>query len=51
MVKKKKLTLTGIAKKSIQNIELAKTQSKNTVVIEKKRSRISNKESFAARPF
>ena len=34
--KKTKLTLTGIAKKSIKNIELAKTQSKNTVVIEKK---------------
>jgi len=26
---KKKLTLSGIAKKSIENIELAKTQSKN----------------------
>ena len=37
--KKTKLTLSGIAKKSIQNIELAKTQSKNSVVIEKKTSR------------
>ena len=37
--KKTKLTLSGIAKKSIENIELAKTQSKNTVVIEKKTSR------------
>ena len=45
--KKTKLTLTGIAKKSIQNIELAKTQSKNTVVIEKKTSRFSNKGSFS----
>ena len=45
--KKTKLTLSGIAKKSIQNIELAKTQSKNTVVIEKKTSRFSNKESFS----
>ena len=33
--KKTKLTLSGIAKKSIENIELAKTQSKNSVVIEK----------------
>ena len=31
--KKIKLTLSGIAKKSIQNIELAKTQSKNSVGI------------------
>ena len=45
--KKTKLTLTGIAKKSIQNIELAKTQSKNTVVIEKKTNRFSNKGSFS----
>ena len=45
--KKTKLTLTGIAKKSIQNIELAKTQSKNTVVIEKKTNRFSNKKSFS----
>ena len=44
--KKTKLTLTGIAKKSIQNIELAKTQSKNTVVIEKKTSRFVGKSSF-----
>ena len=35
--KKTKLTLSGIAKKSIENIELAKTQSKNTVVIQKKK--------------
>ena len=45
--KKTKLTLSGIAKKSIQNIELAKTQSKNTVVIEKKPNRFSNKGSFS----
>ena len=36
--KKTKLTLSGIAKKSIENIELAKTQSKNSVVIEKKQT-------------
>ena len=34
--KKSKLTLSGIAKKSIKNIELAKTKSKNSVIIEKK---------------
>ena len=44
--KKIKLTLSGIAKKSIENIELAKTQSKNTVVIEKKTSRFGIKSSF-----
>jgi len=41
--KKTKLTLSGIAKKSIKNIELAKTQSKNAVVIEKKTSRFTKK--------
>ena len=41
--KKTKLTISGIAKKSIENIELAKTQSKNSVVIEKKTSRFGNK--------
>ena len=44
--KKIKLTLSGIAKKSIENIEFAKTQSKNTVVIEKKTSRFGGKSSF-----
>ena len=39
--KKTKLTLSGVAKKSIDNIELAKTQSKNSVVIEKKPSKFS----------
>ena len=34
--KKTKLTISGNAKKSIGNIELAKTQNKNSVVIEKK---------------
>ena len=41
--KKTKLTISGIAKKSIKNIELAKTQGKNSVVIEKKSNRFSNK--------
>ncbi len=44
--KKTKLTLSGIAKKSIKNIELAKTQSKNSVVIAKKPTRFSNKSRF-----
>jgi translation initiation factor IF-2 len=32
--KKTKLTISGTAKKSIKNIEIAKTQGKNSVVIE-----------------
>ena len=36
MEKKTKLTISGSAKKSIKNIEIAKTQGKNSVVIEKK---------------
>ena len=44
--KKTKLTLSGIAKKSIENIELAKTQSKNSVVIEKKPNRFPSRGSF-----
>ena len=43
--KKTKLTLSGIAKKSIENIELAKTQSKYSVVIEKKPNKFSPKTS------
>ena len=45
--KKTKLTLSGIAKKSIKNIELAKTQSKHSVVIEKKPSKFAPKGSFS----
>ena len=37
--KKSKLTLSGIANKTIKNIELAKTKSKNSVIIEKKTSK------------
>ena len=44
--KKTKLTLSGIAKKSIDNIELAKTQSKNSVVIEKKPSKFTPRGNF-----
>ena len=35
MEKKTKLTITGSAKKSIKNIEIAKTQGKNSVFIDK----------------
>ena len=35
MEKKTKLTISGVASKSIKNIEIAKTQGKNSVVIEK----------------
>ena len=45
--KKTKLTLSGIAKKSIENIELAKTQSKNAVVIEKKPSKFAPRGNFS----
>ena len=45
--KKTKLTLSGIAKKSIENIELAKTQSKNSVVIEKKPSKFTPRGNFS----
>ena len=44
--KKTKLTLSGIAKKSIDNIELAKTQSKNSVVIEKKPNKFAPRGNF-----
>ncbi len=44
--KKIKLTISGIAKKSIENIEFAKTQGKNSVVIEKKPNRFANRSSF-----
>ncbi len=43
MEKKTKLTISGSAKKSIKNIELAKTQGKNSTLIEKKASRSVNK--------
>ena len=34
--KKLKLTISGSSKKTINNIELAKSKNKNSVVIEKK---------------
>ena len=41
MEKKTKLTISGIAKKSIKNIEIAKTQGKNSRIIEKKSNKFS----------
>ena len=43
MEKKTKLKISGIAKKSIQNIEKAKTQGKNSVIIEKQSNKFTNK--------
>ena len=46
MEKKTKLTISGGAKKSIRNIEIAKTQGTNSRVIEKKTNKFSNKGAF-----
>ena len=43
MEKKTKLTISGSAKKSIKNIEIAKTQGKNAVLIEKQTGKFSNR--------
>ncbi len=43
MEKKTKLTISGSAKKTIRNIEIAKTQGKNSVVIEKQTGKFSNR--------
>ncbi len=43
MEKKTKLTISGSAKKSIKNIEIAKTQDKNSVVIEKQTGKFSSR--------
>ena len=45
--KKLKLTISGSSKKTINNIELAKSQGKNSVVIEKKSNRFGSKPSFS----
>ncbi len=50
MEKKTKLTISaGTAKKSIKNIEIAKTQGKNSVVIEKQSNKFSSR-SGSSRP-
>ena len=43
MEKKAKLTVSGSTKKSIKNIEIAKTQGKNSIVIEKQTGKFSSK--------
>ncbi len=45
--KKLKLSISGDSKKTINSIEQAKSQSKNTVVIEKRPPRFGNKSSFS----
>ena len=49
MEKKTKLTISGTAKKSFKNIEIAKTQGKNSVVIEKQPSKFTSR-SGSSRP-
>ena len=41
--KKTKLTISGSAKKTIKNIEIARTQGKHSVVIEKSKSNFQKK--------
>ena len=45
--KKLKLSISGASKKTINSIEQAKSQSKNTVVIEKRSSRFGSKPNFS----
>ena len=51
--KKTKLTLSGNLKKSISNIERAKTQGKNSVFIERKNTKIAGRKPFSSpgKPF
>ena len=49
MEKKTKLTISGSAKKSFKNIEIAKTQNKNSVVIDKQLNKFPNR-SGSSRP-
>ena len=44
--KKLKLSITGKSKKAIDNIELAKSHGKNSVIIEKKNTKFGSKPSF-----
>ncbi len=45
--KKLKLTISGSLKKTINNIKVAKSQGKNSVIIEKKTGQFSSKSSFS----
>ena len=47
--KKTKLTISGNTKKPIKNIELARNQNKNSVIIEKKTGKFSNRSPFINR--
>ena len=51
--KKTKLTLSGNLKKSISNIERAKTQGKNSVLIERKNTKFAGRKPFSSpgKPF
>ena len=51
--KKTKLTLSGNLKKSISNIERAKTQGKNSVFIERKNTKFAGRKPFSSsgKPF
>ena len=44
--KKTKLTISGSSKKTMSNIEIAKTQGKNSVLIQKKSNRYVNRSTF-----
>jgi len=44
--KKTKLTISGTSKKTIDNIEIAKSKAKNSVIIERKQGKFSNKQIF-----
>ena len=46
MEKKTKLSISSTVKKSIKNIEIAKTQGKNSVVIEKKSNKFVSRNNF-----
>ena len=45
--KKTKLTISGTAKKSFKNIDIAKTKNKNSVIIEKNQSKFTKKGSLS----
>ena len=44
--KKTKLTISGTSKKTIDNIEIAKSKAKNSVIIEKRQGKFCSKQSF-----
>ena len=44
--KKTKLTISGSSKKTMSSIEIAKTQGKNSVLIQKKTNKYFNKSNY-----